>query len=82
MIHWGPQAGQYPNNFQKNGLLTVRYYANGVSKEKKIKKWNIFCENANFITVPILKLLIVTLVNTRARSSVIPQDLSLKRKTK
>ena len=89
MIHWGCAKAKekYPDKFPNTWIADCGdpYYANGKSekyKEKFKKVEHLFCENANFITVPILEAINCYFSKYESKIKVIPQGFKFEKEDK
>ena len=80
MIHWGCAKAKekYPDKFPDKWIADCGdpYYANGKSEKYKEKFKNmehLFCENANFITVPVSEATNNYFIKYQCKIKVIPQ---------
>lgn len=85
MIHWGCAKAKekYPDKFPKKWIADCGdpYYDNGNSeiyKEKFTKMEHLFCENANFITVPVSAAINSYFNKYEKKIKVIPQGFNFK----
>ena len=89
MIHWGCAKAKvkYPDKFSKIWIADCGdpYYDNGNSekfKERFKKMEQFFCENANFITVPISEAINSYFRKYESKIKVIPQGFKFKMEDK